>query len=455
MVIVRPRLNDYFDLPFTQDEVDFAIPYLDEDIPLFLDPFLLWKSPAQQDNALHTLIINSFNRLGFLANTGKESEAIQLIVELSECNEVGLGNSKSRKGKPVSRNVATEIISVFKDVAEIKQNGFLHIEEIQLYVDQIAKDRISDISCNYLKSFLIDYTIQSSKKYNIPLVKTKITYYDIKTNRMTTEDVNLPSNPERGDTVLLVPKRWLRISPWINLNDYIGSYFKDADGKFDGRDDRSWILTYNRKNFDAVRSYIAQKEQRFADCKNDPLFNPLPVTSIMRKLKTIERLSSGKVDNSDKKYEDNICQLMATLFYPYLDFAKEQSRTDSNVLIRDLIFYNNRSMDFLEELKEKYDCRQIVFELKNVKNLEREHINQLNRYLSDQFGRFGVIITRNPPPTNIKKNIIDLWSGQRKCILVLTDNDVKFMCSIYKSKQRLAIELLKGKYIEFTRDLPS
>ena len=33
-MIIRPRLNDFHNLPFTQEEVDFAIPFLDEDIPL-------------------------------------------------------------------------------------------------------------------------------------------------------------------------------------------------------------------------------------------------------------------------------------------------------------------------------------------------------------------------------------------------------------------------------------
>ena len=72
MAIVRPRLNDYYNLPFTQNEVDFAIPYLDEDIPLYLDPFLLWMSKSMQDNSLHTALVSSFNYCGYLYNKGKE-----------------------------------------------------------------------------------------------------------------------------------------------------------------------------------------------------------------------------------------------------------------------------------------------------------------------------------------------------------------------------------------------
>lgn len=37
--IVRPRLNDYYGILLLQDKVDFAIPFLDEDIPLYVDPF--------------------------------------------------------------------------------------------------------------------------------------------------------------------------------------------------------------------------------------------------------------------------------------------------------------------------------------------------------------------------------------------------------------------------------
>ena len=77
MSIIRPRLNDFHNIPLSQEDIDFAIPFLDEDIPLYVDPFLLWKSPSMQDNALHLSIINSFNHLGVLLKSGKEQEALE------------------------------------------------------------------------------------------------------------------------------------------------------------------------------------------------------------------------------------------------------------------------------------------------------------------------------------------------------------------------------------------
>jgi hypothetical protein len=142
------------------------------------------------------------------------------------------------------------------------------------------------------------------------------------------------------------------------------------------------------------------------------------------------------------------------LLYPELDFAQPQCRTVNNVLIRDLIFYNNKSHDFLREIYEEYDSRQIVFELKNVKAVDNDHVDQLNRYLGHDFGRFGIIFTRNSPPKKVIKNTVDLWSGQRKCILILDDNDLELMCRVYESKQRSPLDVIKKKYVEFKRQCP-
>jgi len=456
MVIIKPRLNDYYNLPFSQEDVDFAIPFLDEDIPFFVDPFLLWKSPSMQDNSLHLAITNSFNHLGYLANKGKENDALKTLIKSTECNEVGLGNSKTRRGKTIGKKTAQEILKLFKNIPQVSKSGFIHFEEIQLFVDDISKDRISDITCSFIKDYLIDYTIQQCVELRIPTDKVIIEVYNQKKNDFLTEEVHLPYNPVNKKPLLFTPKRWLRYIPWINYEDYFEKYYiKDVLVNNNETPNRIAVLTYNRNNYDAVQTYIKLKERGISDCKNDPLFKPLPVLSTKRRLRTILTLPTGNINKSDKIYEDTICQMMATLVYPQLDFADEQSRTDSGVLIRDLIFYNNKNFDFLDEIYNMYSSRQIVMELKNVKELQREHINQLNRYLNEQFGDFGIIYTRNPPPQSVFKNTIDLWAGQRKCIIILSDEDLKLMCQVYESKQRLPIEIIKKKYIEFTRACPS
>jgi hypothetical protein len=457
MALVKPRLNDYFDLPFTQEQADFAIPFLHEDIPLYVDPFLLFKSPSQQDQALHGLIVNSFNRLGWLVRRGRAEEAASALITLSECQEVGMGTAATRRGLRIGTGTANEILQLFQDLPQIAEFGFTHFEEIQFFVEHISKDRISDFACCLLKSFLIDYTTDACRRFGVPVERVVVpNVYNHTTHRFVDEVVDVPVNPETQAPLLLVPKRWLRFLPWLNFDDFFTSSFVEGvpPGP-DGKRDRVAVLNYNRHNYGVVQEYVRARELRQEDCKNDPLFKPIPVTFAKRKLATIKALPSGKSDNADRKYEQAVSELLASLLYPDLDYADLQSRTESGVLIRDLIFYNNRSTDFLKDIHETYSSRQIVFELKNVQTIEREHVNQLNRYLADHFGRFGVFVTRHPLPKAMLQSTIDLWSGPRKCIVTMTDHDLETMVALFEGKQRPPLDVLKKCYVEFMRKVPS
>ena len=427
-----------------------------EDIPLYVDPFLLWKINSQQDNSLHTTIVNLFNQLGSYYVNGNENESRRILIELSECSEVGLGNSKTRKGKKIGEKTADEILNLFKAIPQLNNQGFQHFEEIQLLVDNVSKDRISDISCSLIKSFLVDFTIDQCQRLKIPLEKCTIPIYDYKSFQFKSEETYLPINPKNKQPIILTPKRWLKYVHWINYEDYFQNYYiKDVDKVYDGKLNRVQILNFNRHNYNLVQSYISLKEKANKDLTNDPMFTQIPMLSAKRKISTILKLPTGKTNNADRDYEDLMVQTMSSLLYPHLDFAKDQSRTESGTQIRDLIFYNNRSYEFLNDIYDSYESKQLVIELKNVKELEREHINQLNRYMTDSFGKFGIIFTRNKVPKNIFQNTIDLWAGQRRCILVMEDKDLELMGEVYESKQRLPIEVIKKKYIEFTRSCPA
>jgi hypothetical protein len=265
--------------------------------------------------------------------------------------------------------------------------------------------------------------------------------------------VDLPINPETRQPVVLVPKRWLRFIPWINFSDFHEHYFaKDIDA--DRFRDRVEILNYNRNNYGAIQAYVRMRENAKNDCQNDPIFKPISAISMKNKVQALAKLKTGKTFNADKEYEALIAPILTSAMYPELDFAKTQSRTISGVLIRDLIFYNNRARDITVDLHKLYESRQIVMEMKNVAVLDNDHIDQLNRYIKEEFGRFGIILTRNAPPRAVYRNTVDLWSGQRRCILILADDDIKLIAQLYISNQRVPIEVLKKKYVEFSRDCP-
>ena len=399
--------------------------------------------------------MNPLINWGKLYSQGNQ-KSIDYLIEFSECEEAGLGYSNNRSGHRISKGKAIEILDLYKLIPQIKNFGINHVETIQLFIDQISKDRISDITCNILKSFLIDYTIDQSNKYGIPLQEVDLNnLFNTRSFLLTTERVKLPLNPETGKPIFLIPKRWLRKNTWINNDDYFDDYLlKKTQIAIEQHLEKGEILQYNRNNYDVVTTYIKEKERTQADCKNDPLFIPIPVLSAKRKLNQILKLPSGKVDSADKDYENLITQLFASILYPHLDFATSQSRVDSGSQIRDLIFYNNRSIDFLDEIYKTFNSKQIVMEIKNVKGITREHINQLNRYLSNQFGDFGILITRNPISKAMFQNTIDLWAGQRKCIITLTDSDIELMVNVFENRQRHPLEVIKRSYIRFARACP-
>jgi hypothetical protein len=457
MALIRPRLTDHHGIMLPQAELDFAIPFFEEDIPLYVDPFLLWRSPSQQDNALHGSLVNAFNHLGYLARNRQEQKAIETLVTASECDEIGLGSSATRKGKRIGEAKAREIIALFQRIPYYAQSGFRHFEEIQLYVDGISKDRISDISCSFLKSFLIDFTTQQCQKLGIPAeaVDVENVYNNRKHIFETQHGVELPINPTDRRPLIFVPKRWLRFVPWLSYDEYFENYCPQDEISHAAENlTRVEILTYNQNNYGAVDAYVQAKERNFEDCKNDPLFSQIPITSARRKFAAIQKLPTGKDDNADKKYEAAIGQLLPSLLYPRLDFAQEQARTDSGVSVRDLIFYNTASTPFLTDMYKSYGSRQITMELKNVAAIQRPHVDQLNRYLEDELGKFGIFVTRNPLKRAEMTRTVELWSGQRKAIVTLTDVDVGQMVELFESKQRDPLDVIVKKYTEFRAKCP-
>src|SRR5262249_43835333 len=140
--------------------------------------------------------------------------------------EIGLGHSKKRRGNRIGAAKADEILRLFQDIPEYGRNGFTHFEEIQLYVQDISKDRVSDICCSFLKSFLIDYTIQECEELTIPIEESVVpVLYNYRENRfLFNQQAQLPVNPETKEPIIFIPKRWLRFAPWINFDEYFKNY---------------------------------------------------------------------------------------------------------------------------------------------------------------------------------------------------------------------------------------
>lgn len=455
----NPRLIDVFGLPITQEDVDFAIPRLLEDIPLYVDPFLLWSSSETEHKELHDKVLSFFELIRQYVVQGKIDKAAEMLAGCEETKAVGLGYaSGSKKGTNIGPKLIANILYAFEGVQQLKDGHLRHFEELQLVVRLIAEDRISDTTIAILKDFFIEYTSAQAREYKMPTRKYAVgNIFDFKSRLwVPAKKVALPYNPIDSTPILLVPLNLLRHLPWINYGDYYRTFYKpyvvDA-GSLRRKVADAAVKEYNARNYVEIERYVDVKEKTAGLCKPDPLFKPLTLSTLKKKYKELRELPTGSSDKADRRFEDLVYDLFSSLLYPTFEFAQSSVRTVDGVHIRDLIFYNDGKTVFAADIRERYDARQPVFELKNVKSLSSTHVNQLYRYLDEEFGRFGILVTRNPTPKAVVRNLVDLHSSKRVIILCLDDSDIELMFSLLDAGMD-PVDVIKKRYVEFVRLLP-
>ncbi len=457
--LANPRLIDVFGVEFCQDDVSFAIPHLQKDIPFYVDPFLLWNSDKGTYRILHEELISFFQFISESVRAGHPELAAQLLAGCEEPRSMGLGYAvSSRYGSNIGPKIVASIIQCFVSVPQLRDGSIRHMEELQLIVPGFAEDRMSDTVSSILKQFFIRYTVEQCKTYKIPVRKTRLgnIYDSSKRLWVPAPESELPFNPVDNSPILLVPLDILRRLPWINYDDYYRSSFSPRILEPDRRNKRvakEAVLEFNARNYVEVERYVTEREKIGNLCLPDPLFSTLSGTILRAKFNEIRELPTGSAERADRRYEDLTTELLSSLLYPTLEFAESRVRTASGAHIRDIIFYNDGKTEFWNDLRDRYEARQPVFEIKNTRVLEAEHVNQLYRYLDEEFGRLGVLVTRNPSPASVTRNIVDLHSSKRVVILTVDDRDFELMLSLLDSG-RDPSDAIKKKFIELTRLLP-
>lgn len=166
----------------------------------------------------------------------------------------------------------------------------------------------------------------------------------------------------------------------------------------------------------------------------------------------IEKLNNCKAGLKDwNLYEKTCIEILRFIFIPEFDMLYFQKRTENGHQIRDVILPNTKQKGFWKSIKEEFDSKNIVIELKNgnSKNINKDSVNQLRIYLSKKtIGKFGLLFIRNEPPKSllISRKLAYEESG----ILILIIDD-KLLKSLILSKAWLGSckEVLQREKIKF------
>lgn len=198
------------------------------DLPLFIDPFLLYSSEKPKYQELHNGIIKYLLFLRNKSNDGLLNEIkIKRWYCFPEVKQVWLGysetgNGGSGFGKSFGKSMSTAITNFYKDLGKETISQSSHLEKLCLFKSGVGRDNISDFTCNLIKKYLLEYTEIFAKKFLHPnkceYFNVDKAYFDFDLESWVSKIYYLPVF--NGDYVLLTPKDILtKDENWINFGD--------------------------------------------------------------------------------------------------------------------------------------------------------------------------------------------------------------------------------------------
>jgi hypothetical protein len=203
------------------------------DLPLFIDPFLLFNSENEEYQRLHEQMIDYLRFLrdksvgrnieeGLLKSWFTFSEVKQNWLGFSET-----GNAGSGLGLDFARTLNRNLNAFFTDFGQERVTEGSHLEKLTLIESGVGRDNVSDFTTNLIKDFLLEYTQTFAQQQIRPELRHRVAVEKVQFNYTTqvweSKRFDLPWDGE--NYVLLTPKDVLtKDENWINRNGLIHDY---------------------------------------------------------------------------------------------------------------------------------------------------------------------------------------------------------------------------------------
>lgn len=203
------------------------------DLPLFIDPFLLFNSRKKQYRLLHDDIIKYLRFLKDKSTAGSvNSGLLKSWYHFSEVKENWLGfctsgNTGRGLGKDFARALNENLRNLFADFGSESVTKGSHLEKLCLIKEGVGKDTISDFTTNLIKEYLLKYTETFAKKYIDKSLRREMAVervsFNYETESWQSGVFDLPVY--RNRFVLLSPKEILtKDETWINKPDFFRQF---------------------------------------------------------------------------------------------------------------------------------------------------------------------------------------------------------------------------------------
>ncbi|MGB2567711.1 hypothetical protein ACPFP2_04550 [Micromonospora citrea] len=224
------RFGEYYGIQTSKQDTWFDT-YLPADTPLSVDPFLIYPDDDELWFGAHNHILDFFRLVFDLVRQSqgnekslawKQAQALLLFPEPAEfCLGLASGNPN---GSGAGRGLQQGMLEGVKTALGLGFNNVPHMEMLGLFQGGMGLDRMSDVVCNVLKSFFIEYTQQVARRHNVPMQPFRVrnASWSAEFACWQSREVELPANPflDKPGPVLLVPKRFLKDIPVVTANGF-------------------------------------------------------------------------------------------------------------------------------------------------------------------------------------------------------------------------------------------
>jgi hypothetical protein len=418
---IMTKISEYYNLQKSQHELDFADVPVDGDIQLFIDPFAISQRVETWSKECYRVILSYFQHIVDAIVRQDLHTARYLLSNLHEPNETRFGFSKGKpQGSGFGSDLSEELLGALQDSTAVKTGFISSLEEAEIMIDGVGRDKISDLSTNIIRKYLAEYTKEQCKLHNIPTQSSPLKpYYSIETGEWISDYFEVPIAGNKP--LLLVPKIIVRYDPAYNHQKYyrdIVLTFLQAE-HLNGNSALVHTLKKGGKvvhKKDIIPSFPCTKENLYRFCKD----HPKEMQKYREKLEYLEKNNENQINSEESEqfiaeallealkhidtgndkaseYHRMIIGIVEFIFYPYLVYPKKEVEINQGRKRIDITMENGAREGIFYQLHDvrNLPCSIIPIECKNYgTDVANPEIDQLAGRFSPIRGKLGFLCCR-------------------------------------------------------------
>ena len=466
-----PKFSKAFGIAKSQAELDFVDVPLHTDAWLFVDPFAIGQRVDSWSQQCHRTLVAFFQRVVDCIREGRIDEARLLLSHLREPNETRFGLSKKRPaGAGIGPHQAQQLFDALKDSSAVKTGFLSSLEECELMIEGIGRDKISDLTTNVIRRHLVEYTQQQCVLHGVP---TQTVALDpcFNGDTFTWESGYAELPVWKGQPIVLVPKAIARIGIAYDHQNYYRHHvlnFLRAEEQT-----AKSSLVHTLKN--GKRVVYKKDVQRKYPCTKEFLYrfsreHPEVLSKYRAELASLESKRSGDVvEEEDERliaevliaalkaipaggphaseYHRLMVGVLEFLFFPGLLNPKKEKEIHEGRKRIDILMENGARDGIFYRIHDvrKLQCSFVPIECKNyTTEVANPELDQLAGRFSVNRGKLGFLCCRKfEDRTLFIARCRDTFKDDRGLIVPLDDTTIL----------RLLEHVRLGRRIEIDREL--